>query len=135
MAEEAVLAVRIDGVENPPWGAAGGQSGRPGRVVVNPGTERERVLRPLSDGNKLVKGDILRIETGGGGGRGHPFDRPPEAVLADVLGGMVGAAEAARDYGVAIADGAVDVAATAALRAAWPETMEFHRGSYAHVLD
>ncbi|MBO1078355.1 hydantoinase B/oxoprolinase family protein [Roseomonas haemaphysalidis] len=135
MAEEAVLAVRIDGVENPPWGAAGGQSGRPGRVVVNPGTDRERVLRPLSDGNKLVKGDILRIETGGGGGRGHPFDRPPEAVLADVLGGMVGAAEAARDYGVAIADGAVDAAATDALRANRPATLEFHRGSYAHVLD
>jgi N-methylhydantoinase B len=135
MAEEAVLAVRIDGVENPPWGAAGGQSGRPGRVVVNPGTDRERVLRPLSDGNKLVKGDVLRIETGGGGGRGHPFDRPPEAVLADVLGGMVGAAEAARDYGVAIANGAVDAAATVALRANRPETMEFHRGSYAHVLD
>ena len=135
MAEEAVLAVRIDGVENPPWGAAGGQSGRPGRVVVNPGTDRERVLRPLSDGNKLVKGDILRIETGGGGGRGHPFDRPPEAVLADVLGGMVGAAEAARDYGVAIADGAVDAAATDALRADRPENLEFHRGSYAHVLD
>jgi N-methylhydantoinase B len=48
---------------------------------------------------------------------------------------MVGAAAAARDYGVAIANGAVDAAATAALRAKRPETMEFHRGSYAHVLD
>nr|WP_272874863.1 hydantoinase B/oxoprolinase family protein [Roseomonas marmotae] len=134
-AEEAVMAIRIDGVENPPWGAGGGMSGRPGRVVVNPGTPQERVLRPLSDGNRLVKGDVLRIETGGGGGRGHPYDRPPETVLADVLGGMVSVAAAARDYGVVVANGAVDLASTEALRAERPQTKEFHRGSYAHVLD
>ncbi|MBU8546640.1 MULTISPECIES: hydantoinase B/oxoprolinase family protein [Roseomonadaceae] len=135
MAEESVLAVRLDGVENPPWGAAGGQSGRPGRVVVNPGTPQERVLRPLSDGNRLVRGDILRIETGGGGGRGHPFDRPAEAVLEDVLGGLVSADAASRDYGVVIAGHAVDQAATATLRAQRPPTKAFHRGSYADVLD
>jgi N-methylhydantoinase B len=135
MAEESVLAVRLDGVENPPWGAAGGQSGRPGRVVVNPGTPQERVLRPLSDGNRLVRGDILRIETGGGGGRGHPYDRPAEAVLEDVLGGLVSADAASRDYGVVIAGHAVDQAATAALRAQRPPTKAFHRGSYADVLD
>ena len=135
MAEESILAVRLDGVENPPWGAAGGQSGRPGRVVVNPGTANERTLRPLSDGNRVVRGDILRIETGGGGGRGHPFDRPAEAVLEDVLGGLVSAPAAARDYGVVVAGRAVDAAATAALRARRPETRAFHRGSYADVLD
>jgi N-methylhydantoinase B len=135
LAEEAVLAVRVDGVENPPWGAAGGMSGRPGRVVLNPGTPAERLLRPLSDGNKVVRGDVLRIETGGGGGRGHPFDRPPEAVLADVLGGAVSADAAERDYGVVVRGGAVDAAATEARRADRPETKEFHRGSYAHVLD
>ena len=135
MAEESVLAVRLDGVENPPWGAAGGQSGRPGRVVVNPGTPQERVLRPLSDGNRLVRGDILRIETGGGGGRGHPYDRPAEAVLEDVLGGLVSPDAASRDYGVVILGNAVDEAATMALRAQRPPTKAFHRGSYADVLD
>ena len=43
----------------------------------------------------LKRGDVLRIETGGGGGYGHPFDRPAESVLDDVLGGFV-TAEAAR---------------------------------------
>ena len=81
LAEEAVLAVRIDSVKYPPWGIAGGMSGGAGRAVVNPGTPQERVLAPLSDGNKLKRGDILRIETGGGGGHGHPHDRPPEEVL------------------------------------------------------
>ena len=57
--------------------------------MVNPGTPQERVLAPLSDGNKLKRGDIFRLETGGGGGHGHPHDRPAEEVLADVLGGFV----------------------------------------------
>ncbi|WP_439594376.1 hydantoinase B/oxoprolinase family protein [Falsiroseomonas sp.] len=135
MAEESVLAIRIDGVENPPWGAAGGQSGRPGRVVLNPGTPRERTLRPLSDGNRVVRGDILRIETGGGGGRGHPYDRPAEAVLEDVLGGLVSAAAARRDYGVVIDGRHIDAVATARQRAARPVAKAFHRGSYADVLD
>ncbi|MBX9596373.1 MAG: hydantoinase B/oxoprolinase family protein [Roseomonas sp.] len=135
MAEESILAVRLDGVENPPWGAAGGQSGRPGRVVLNPGLPNERVLKPLSDGNRVVRGDILRIETGGGGGRGHPFDRPAESVLEDVLGGLVSAESARADYGVVIAGRAIDEAATEALRATRPATLAFHRGSYADALD
>ncbi|NHN84153.1 hydantoinase B/oxoprolinase family protein [Acetobacter musti] len=135
LADEAILAIRLDGVHNPPWGADGGMSAGPGRVVVNPGTPRERHLKPLSDGNRLVKGDILRIETGGGGGRGHPFDRPPASVLADVLGGMVSTAAAENIYGVVIADRTVDMEATAALRKNRYETKDFHRGSYAHVLD
>jgi N-methylhydantoinase B len=134
LAEEAVLALRIDGVVCPPWGAAGGQSGRPGRAVLNPGTPRERVLAPLSDGNRVVRGDILLIETGGGGGHGHPFDRPAEAVLADVAGGFVSQAAAARDYGVVIRDAAVDQAATAMRRADRPASKAFHRGAYADVL-
>ena len=88
-------------------------SGGTGRVVVNPGTTHERVLAPLSDGNLLKRGDVLRIETGGGGGHGHPFDRPAEEVLEDVLGGFVSADAARRLYGVAIAGGALDLAATA----------------------
>ncbi|MFC0407155.1 hydantoinase B/oxoprolinase family protein [Roseomonas elaeocarpi] len=135
MAEQAVLAIRIDGVENPPWGADGGRSGGPGRVLVNPGTAAERVLRPLSDGNRVVRGEILRIETGGGGGRGHPYDRPAELVLRDVLGGMVSEGAALRDYGVVIRDGAVDEAATAVRRGDRPEAQAFHRGSYSNVLD
>jgi N-methylhydantoinase B len=135
MAEEAVLSVRIDGVENPPWGADGGLSGGPGRVMLNPGMPGERTLRPLSDGNRFQRGDVLRIETGGGGGRGHPHDRPAAAVLADVLGGMVSPEAARLHYGVVIRDGAVDSPATAALRADRPAAMAFHRGSYADVLD
>ncbi|MFI5016105.1 MAG: hydantoinase B/oxoprolinase family protein [Hyphomicrobiales bacterium] len=134
LADEAVLAIRIDGVKNPPWGIAGGMSGGSGRAVLNPGTPQERVLAPLSDGNLLARGDILRMETGGGGGHGHPFDRPAEAVLEDVLGGFVGEEAAAKHYGVAMKGDAVDAAATAALRAERKPGGAFHRNEYVDVL-
>lgn len=130
MCERAMLSVRIDSVVNPTWGVAGGLNGGSGRALVNPGTAQERLLKPLSDGTILTRGDVLRIETGGGGGWGHPFDRPPEAVLADVAGGLVSAEAAARDYGVVIEGGTVDAAASAALRADRPATALFHRRGY-----
>lgn len=135
LADEAVLGIRIDGVRNPPWGIAGGMSGRTGRIIVNPGTPDARELAPLSDGNPLRKGDIVRIETGGGGGYGHPFDRDPARVLDDVLGGIVSPEAAARDYGVAIADGRIEAAETAALRAERPPVKAFHRKEYLDALD
>jgi N-methylhydantoinase B len=133
LAEEAVLAVRIDSVKIPPWGIAGGMSGGTGRAVINAGTARERVIEPLSDGTLLKRGDILRIETGGGGGYGHPFDRPAEAVMEDVRGGFVSLEAARRHYGVVL-DGGVDAAATAAVRSSRTVTRAFHRHGYVDVL-
>jgi N-methylhydantoinase B len=134
LAEEAVLAVRIDSVKNPPWGIAGGKQGGTGRAVLNPGTPEERVLPPLSDGHRVRRGDVLRMETGGGGGYGPPFERPPQDVLEDVLGGTVSVAAARLEYGVAIADGAVDVVATAALRDHRPLVRAFHRHEYVDAI-
>jgi len=138
LAERATFSIRIDGVEQPPWGVKGGMNGGGGRAVVNPGAARERELPPFSDGNVLERGDILRLETGGGGGWGHPFDREPERVLADVLNGYVSPDAAARDYGVALAgDGrSVDEPATSALRAKRPLVDGlFHRGTYRDSLE
>ena len=112
LAEDSILAVRIDSVTNPPWGTAGGMPGGTPRAVINPGRENERVLAPLSDGNRLRAGDILRIETGGGGGRGDPFTRDPEAVLQDVLEGYVSIEAALERYGVAIEDDVIDIQKT-----------------------
>jgi N-methylhydantoinase B len=134
LAEDAVLAIRIDSIKNPPWGIDGGMCGGTGRAVINPGTRRERVLAPLSDGNRLARGDILRIETGGGGGYGHPFDRSVEAVLEDVLGGYVSDQAAERHYGVVLAGNRVDEDATARARASRPPVRRFHRQEYVDVL-
>ncbi len=134
LADHAVLSMRIDSVNHPPWGFAGGQSGGSGRAVINPGTAHERMLVPLSDGNVLRRGDVLRLETGGGGGHGHPFDRPAEQVRDDVLDGFVSEAAARRHYGVVVDGEALDAAATLACRVMRPAAKAFHRGSYVDAL-
>jgi N-methylhydantoinase B len=136
LAEEGMVSLRIDSVNFPPWGVSGGQCARPGRCVINPGLPNERVLGPLSDGNIVHRGDVIRVETGGGGGWGHPFDREPELVLEDVLSHFVSRASAKADYGVVFtANGReVDEAATRARRANRPETRLFHQNGYRAAL-
>lgn len=136
LAREALLSIRLDAIRNPPWGTNGGHCAGTGRCVVNPGRPDERVLPPLSDGNVVKRGDIIHVSTGGGGGWGHPYDREPERVLADVRGGFVSRASAERDYGVLLAtDGrSVDSAETGARRRDRPPTKLFHRHGYAETL-
>jgi N-methylhydantoinase B len=131
-ADEAIVAIRQDNILFPPAGVNGGHAGRPGHCVVNPGRPDERPLLPMSDGNVLRRGDVLRLATSGGGGWGHPFDRAPERVRRDVLAGVVSAAAAREDYGVVIDEsGTIDAAGTDALRARprGPVRM-FHRNGY-----
>ncbi|MDH3236142.1 MAG: hydantoinase B/oxoprolinase family protein [Alphaproteobacteria bacterium] len=131
--DEAVVAVRMDNVDCPPWGVNGGMAGRSGRFILNPGKSDEKRLNALEEGVKMRRGDVLQIETVGGGGCGHPFDREPERVLRDVLGGFVTPESAHRDYGVVLNEDceSVDAAATEAYRREqrWDVKM-FHRGAY-----
>jgi N-methylhydantoinase B len=132
--EQAEIGLRMDNIRWPAWGVKGGMGGRPGRIVVNPGTADQRELRPMSEGNRLKKGDLVRIMTPGGGGWGSPLLRPAEQVRDGVLDGFISAESAARDYGVVLSDdlGSVDVAGTAARRAelaCLPRGL-FHRHRY-----
>ena len=61
--DEAVIGLRMDNIRWPAWGVKGGMGGGAGRIVVNPGMADERELRPMSEGNKLKKGDLVRIMT------------------------------------------------------------------------
>jgi N-methylhydantoinase B len=133
LAPSAMLSNRGGGVDFPPWGLKGGMNGGISRYIVNPGQPDERVLPSMADGTVLRKGDILRIETGGGGGWGHPFDRPPEQVQEDVRSGIVSRESARRDYGVVLSGpaDAIDREETSRLRAT-RETPAglFHRHDY-----
>ena len=75
---------------------------------------------------------MVRLATSGGGGWGHPFDRPLDRVRRDVLAGVVSVDAARTDYGAVLdAAGMLDVPASEALRGAprGPVRM-FHRNGY-----
>jgi N-methylhydantoinase B len=102
-----------------PWGLFGGQPGRPGTTVVNPGTPRERRVHSKAS-DTFAYGDVVSFQQPGAGGYGPPWERDPQAVLRDVLDDYVSIEGARRDYGVVIepATMTVDAAATRTARAA-----------------
>ncbi len=110
-----------------PWGILGGRPGAASSFTLNPGTPQEHDLRNTDILNP-APGDVVRIVSPGGGGRGDPMTRKPEAVLRDWQAGRVTTEAASRDYGVVIANGAVDTAATEALRAQQPARQGFDGG-------
>lgn len=110
------LARGLDRMRFPGWGVNGGRPGLPLRAILNRGREDERVLGKIHELH-VRKGDTMTLMMPGGAGFGDPILRDPEAVLLDVKRGFVSVEGAARDYGVVVAGKAVDVAATAALRA------------------
>ena len=99
-----------------PWGILGGKPGAASTFTQNPGRADEHDLRN-TDILHLAPGDVVRIVSPGGGGRGDPARRDPAAVLRDVRAGRLTREAARRDYAVILHDNAVDEAATAALRA------------------
>ena len=94
----------------------GGDGGRLAGYVLNPGSATERKLPAVFSELPLPVGTVIRVDTPSGAGFGDPFERDPERVLEDVVDGKVSAAGARKDYGVVVTAGAVDVAATHALR-------------------
>ena len=54
-----------------PYGLKGGGDGAPGRAIVTHAGTGEEIELPGKCSRRLTKGDILRIETPGGGGWGH----------------------------------------------------------------
>ncbi|SOE18930.1 N-methylhydantoinase B [Hoeflea halophila] len=72
-------------------------------------------------GVHIDRSQRLRLETPGGGGYGHAFERNPESVTRDLRLGYITAERAEADYGVVIGpDGSVDEAATRDLRTREP---------------
>jgi N-methylhydantoinase B len=84
----------------------GGKEAKPGRfTLVSHLTGEERSIGQ-EKGVALEPGDLLCVETGGGGGYGAPKQRPLDLIQRDLDAGYVSAAAAEQDYAVAIgADG------------------------------
>lgn len=113
---ELELVYSSDGFQFPSQGVLGGGAGAGSRQ------HRRRVdgeLEPLPGQGQvlLAPGETIVVRTAAGGGFGDPQAREPARVAHDVAEGWVSRARACEVYRVAIApDGAVDMAATKALR-------------------
>ena len=83
----------------PAAGADGGEPGRLGRALHNPGTATERAQPSRFSGMPLRAGDVVLLEKAGGGGVGDPRARPFERILDDVLDGHVSREAAIDGYG------------------------------------
>jgi N-methylhydantoinase B len=117
--EEAVLQVRSDRRDFPPYGLAGGAPGSGSLNVVNPGTTHESVVAQTVT-MEIRQDDVFRHVLAGAGGYGDPLERAPERVLLDLRLEKVSPTRARDVYGVVLApDGqTVDETKTAELRSA-----------------
>jgi N-methylhydantoinase B len=101
-AGEARGAVIGDRGRNGAWGLDGGQRAVTNAIVYAPGTPEEFRLGMQRTGVRIESDRLVHIREGGGGGWGHPFERPAEWVLDDVMDGLVSLERAAAVYGVVI---------------------------------
>jgi N-methylhydantoinase B len=100
-ADGTVFSARSDAHVVPAPGVNGGLPSGVTRIRRNPGTEREEVLHSKVSGLVLAAGEVIRVETLGGGGFGPPSERPLAALARDLRQGKVSRAAAERDYGPA----------------------------------
>lgn len=115
---EGGVSVEGEGHIYAPWGFAGGADGHTAALQLVTADGATRELPSKVPYHKMRKGDRLLALGPCGGGYGPPREREAEAVGADVADGLISAQAAATDYGVIIADGRVDGAATTTRRAA-----------------
>jgi N-methylhydantoinase B len=97
-----MLSVNFERIVCPPWGVVGGGAAQSGRVRVYKGGVGEPELVYKSEDYELEAGDVVIVETGGGGGYGDPSGRDLAAIALDVQRGYVTPDAARRDYGVTI---------------------------------
>jgi N-methylhydantoinase B len=100
----------------PAWGLFGGEPGTTGSVTLSRNGQTEALHSKTT--RDVAAGDVLDYRVAGAGGWGRPLERDPDAVLEDVLDGLVSVAAAEERYGVVIdeAAGAVDRVSTAERR-------------------
>jgi len=102
---------------SPPGVVGGRPASRNMFLYPEGGRLREPPMTSKLVGLRISRGERLKLMTPGGGGYGPPEDRDPERVAEDVRLGYVSVEAAEAQYKVVVrADGALDHAATAALR-------------------
>ena len=87
----------VERTRNAPWGLEGGGSGRANdAAIIDP--DGGVAARPKATRLPAVRGALIRLQTGGGGGYGDPAKRAVEAVKRDLEEGYVSEEFARRHY-------------------------------------
>jgi N-methylhydantoinase B len=88
-AEPAVGNTAGDGVRHGACGILGGKDGLPHRYMLYSEGRPPRPIRTKETGLEIRPGDVLVLESGGGGGWGDPAARDPQAIADDLKNGFV----------------------------------------------
>ncbi|CAN7429215.1 hydantoinase B/oxoprolinase family protein [Bosea sp. LjRoot9] len=105
-AAEGTLSTNFERFRHAPYGIQGGEPGSLSRTTVTRTDGSQLSLRSKVSGIPLTAGDIVTIETSGGGGFGDPRKRDPQRLAKDLADGMVSPQQAASLYGAEIKKGA-----------------------------
>ncbi|HTZ03543.1 MAG TPA: hydantoinase B/oxoprolinase family protein [Xanthobacteraceae bacterium] len=97
-----MLQTNLDRTKFPPLGVYGGAPATPGRFTLIDAVTSERRSIDKENGLALKPGDLVCIETGGGGGYGPPGKRALATIQRDLDAGYVSTAAAERDYAVRV---------------------------------
>jgi N-methylhydantoinase B len=98
-APQGRFAANLDRFKFPPYGLAGGEPGKTGRLWLRrAGQSHEESLASKVRAVTLYKGDTIRLETSGGGGHGDALTRHHEAVTADIRDGYITREQARNAY-------------------------------------
>jgi N-methylhydantoinase B len=73
----------FDRIDHPPRGRDGGEAGAAARVYLKSGKKLRGMGRET-----IPAGEAMVLETAGGGGRGEPSNRDPEAIASDKKNGL-----------------------------------------------
>ena len=111
------FSILSDKALHAPWGLFGGADARPARYVLNPDAAGAREL-PSKITFQMAPGDVVSVQTPGGGGAEAPRERDPARVAADVAQGKISVERALSVYGVVVdpVTHAPDAAATIVAR-------------------
>jgi N-methylhydantoinase B len=88
-AEPAVGNTAGDGVRYGACGILGGTDGAPHRYTLYSNGSPARPIKTKEVGIEIQPGDVLVLQSGGGGGWGDPARRNPDATARDIENGLV----------------------------------------------
>lgn len=100
--EEAFLTYAASRTESKPWGMQGGLEGSNNyaQILRHDGSvERHHMCTTV----KVMKGEVIRLTTGTGGGFGDPKNRPRDKVEKDIKNGFITEEQAEQHYGYKLA--------------------------------